>query len=82
MAILGGIIAVVAALAFLLLAGLVVWGMWRAVSGELSTGPRSSPRSGAERLLALIASVLPALAAALLALLGAARILQVAFGSG
>ena len=82
MAILGGIIGLGAALAFLVLAGLVVWGTLRAIRGELAADYRSSPPTGGDRLLALLGIVLPALAAALLAFLGGARIVQVALGLG
>lgn len=82
MAILGSLIGVAAALAFVLLAALVVWGVGKAALSELVATNRSRPPTGTERVLALCGVLVPAIGAALLALLGGLRIVQVALGLG
>ena len=78
----GALIAVGAALAFLLVGALVWWGARRALGREVAAGFRSRPPTRAGRVLTLLAVIIPAAGAALLALLAAARILLVAFGAG
>jgi hypothetical protein len=82
MTLIGSLIAVGSALAFLLVGALVWWGVTRALRREVAVGFRSRPPTSAGRVLALLAVALPAIGAALLALLAAARILLVAFGAG
>lgn len=82
MTILGGIIAIGSALGFVVVALVIIWGVRRALQREVTTSFRSVPPPPANRVLTVLGVVLPALGAALLALLGAARIVQVALGLG
>lgn len=78
----GSLVAVGAALAFLLVGALVWWGVRRALGCEVAASFRSRPPTPAGRVLTLLAVAIPAAGVALLALLAAARILLVAFGAG
>ena len=81
MILIGSLIAIGAALTFLLVGALVWWGVRRTLSREVATSFCSRPPTPVGRAWALLAVALPAAGAALLALLAAARILLVAFGA-
>lgn len=80
MSILGGLIAIGAALAFGAVAVFIVWGSWIALQREIANGFVSAPASsGAGRALTVIGLWGPLLAAAILSLLGAFSFLQIGF---
>lgn len=82
MALLGSLIAIGAALAFAVIGGLLIWGSWNTLNQEVPRGFVSVPPSAVDRLLTLGVLVIPSVAAAVLSLLGAWRILLVALGAG
>nr|WP_044199595.1 hypothetical protein [Oscillochloris trichoides] len=82
MAIIGSLIALGAALAFIAMAGFSVWGTLQAVRDELMVGFISTNPSAAERSLTLLLVGLPLAGVAVLGLLSAVRMIQVAFGLG
>ncbi len=82
MALLGSLIALGAALVFAALAIATLWGGWQAVQRELVRGFVSANPPMGERIWSIILTVVPLLGAALLGLLAAWRIAQVAFGLG
>ncbi|MEF3273608.1 MAG: hypothetical protein K6356_04290 [Chloroflexus sp.] len=82
MALLGSLIALGAALVFAALALATLWGGWQAVQRELLRGFVSTNPSPSERIWSLVLTVVPLLGTALLGLLAAWRIVQVALGLG
>lgn len=82
MALLGSLIALGAALVFAALALATLWGGWQAIRRELLRGFVSTNPAMGERIWSLLLTIVPLLGAALLGLLAAWRIVQVALGLG
>ncbi len=82
MALIGSLIALGAAIVFAVVAIATLWGGWQAVQRELLRGFVSTNPSIGERIWSILLTVLPLVGAALLGLLAAWRIAQVAFGLG
>jgi len=82
MALLGSLIALGAAFVFAVLAIATLWGGWQAIQRELLRGFISTNPSSGERVWSLFLTVVPLLGVALLGLLAAWRIVQVALGLG
>lgn len=80
MAILGSLLAIGFALAFAVVAGLVVWGGAVALQREVVRSFASVPASGAGKGLTLLGLALPMLGAALLSAYAAIQIFLVALG--
>lgn len=82
MHIIGGIIAIGAALVFAAIAGLTVWGGLLTLRSEVQRGFISVPSSPSGRLLTFLGVALPVGGVAVLSFLAAGRIIQVALGGG
>ncbi len=82
MSVLGSLLAIGFALAFGVVAVLVIWGSAIALQQEVVRGFESVPASGSGKAMTLLGLALPLLGAAVLAALSAVRIFAVALGSG
>lgn len=80
--ILGSLLAIVTALAFVALAGLLAWGGRETLRGEIQRGFTSAPPAPIDRVLTVLGLTLPLAGAALLSLLAGGRILLVALHLG
>jgi hypothetical protein len=82
MAILGSLIALGAAVAFVVIVGLAVWGGLLAIRQELLRGFVSANPGPADRALTLLLVGVPLAGVAAIGLLGALRLALVALGMG
>ncbi|NJN18160.1 MAG: hypothetical protein HC822_18785 [Oscillochloris sp.] len=82
MAVLGSVIALGAALAFVAVSGLLFWGGWIMLQRELLRGFVSAAASPGERVLTVLLTVVPLIITACFSLLAAGRIALVAVGLG
>jgi hypothetical protein len=82
MFIIGSIIALLAALAFAAMAALAVWGVFRAIRGELVRGFIIARPGPAERVFTMLLVGVPLAGVAALGLLAAVRLVLVALGQG